>query len=68
LIAPSIEQKRAPIDPTKLEAYDAFTPIMTSRCEQTAKCIHLMRVELGKRPPIFAALKKILTTRTSHLN
>jgi hypothetical protein len=48
-IAPSIEWKRAPTDPTKLEAYHAFTPVMTSRCEQAAKCFHLMCIEFGKQ-------------------
>jgi len=48
LIAPCIERKSAPIDETKLAAYDAFTPIMVSRCEQAAKCIHSMHVEFGK--------------------
>jgi len=47
--APSIERKSAPKDESKLAAYDAFTPIMASRCEQAAKCIHSLCVEFGKR-------------------
>jgi hypothetical protein len=31
-----------------LAAYDAFMPIMASRCEQAAKCIHSLCVEFGK--------------------
>ncbi len=47
-ITPSIERKRAPKDWAKLEAYDAFTLIMTSRCDQAAKCTYLICVEFGK--------------------
>lgn len=47
-VTPSIECKRAPKDWAMLEAYDAFSLIMTSRCEQAAKCTYLICVEFGK--------------------
>lgn len=48
LITPSIEWERAPKGQTNLEVYDAFTPIVMSRCKQAAKFIHSKHVEFDE--------------------
>ena len=53
-IVPSIERKSAPKNESKLAAYDAFTPIMASRCEQAAT------MNLANVSHIFVALRIML--------
>ncbi len=56
LIAPSIEQKRAPKKQNKLDAYDVFTIYDLKIKTGSIPCV----LSLSKVSPIFTAMKKIL--------